>query len=241
MDSNTGRSYKGKEIKKGISGSTLKIIAIISMLIDHIGAIVIGENSSLQFLYYSMRIVGRIAFPIFCFLIVEGFKYTRSRKKYGIRLAIFALVSEIPFNLAIQGKILYMGYQNVFFTLLIGLLVMQGFAIIEEKKEDRKFIPMMLVLFLGVILAELLRTDYGGGGVVAIAVMYAFRHSARKSMLGGCLILTVMAPVQVVGLVNLLLIKFYNGKRGLSLKYIFYLFYPSHLILLYMIRNFFTL
>ena len=71
MDSNTGRSYKGKEIKKGISGSTLKIIAIISMLIDHIGAIVIGENSSLQFLYYSMRIVGRIAFPIFCFLIVE--------------------------------------------------------------------------------------------------------------------------------------------------------------------------
>ena len=107
--------------QKGLSGSTLKLIAIITMLIDHIGAAVIarlliaGQGSEMLYkIYYAMRAVGRVAFPIFCFLLVEGFFYTGSRKKYALRLFGFALLSEIPFDLAFSGKILEFGYQNVF-------------------------------------------------------------------------------------------------------------------------------
>lgn len=97
--------------QKGLSGSTLKLIAIITMLIDHIGAAVIarlliaGQGSEMLYkIYYAMRAVGRVAFPIFCFLLVEGFFYTGSRKKYALRLFGFALLSEIPFDLAFSGK-----------------------------------------------------------------------------------------------------------------------------------------
>lgn len=128
--------------RKGISGSTLKIIAIITMLIDHIGAGVLGRllvvrgmneaadlnawidaNSTLVITYQMMRFVGRLAFPIFCFLLIEGFEHTHDVKKYALRLLSFCLVSEIPFDLLFNGKILESGYQNVFFTLFIGLML----------------------------------------------------------------------------------------------------------------------
>ena len=128
--------------RKGISGSTLKIIAIITMLIDHIGAGVLGRllvvrgmnevadlnawidaNSTLVITYQMMRFVGRLAFPIFCFLLIEGFEHTHDVKKYALRLLSFCLISEIPFDLLFNGKILEFGYQNVFFTLFIGLMV----------------------------------------------------------------------------------------------------------------------
>lgn len=128
--------------QKGLSGSTLKLIAIITMLIDHIGAAVIarlliaGQGSEMLYkIYYAMRAVGRVAFPIFCFLLVEGFFYTGSRKKYALRLFGFALLSEIPFDLAFSGKTLEFGYQNVFFTLLIGLLTIMLFDAVVKKQE----------------------------------------------------------------------------------------------------------
>lgn len=132
--------------QKGLSGSTLKLIAIITMLIDHIGAAVIarlliaGQGSEMLYkIYYAMRAVGRVAFPIFCFLLVEGFFYTGSRKKYALRLFGFALLSEIPFDLAFSGKILEFGYQNVFFTLLIGLLTIMLFDAVVKKQEWIRF------------------------------------------------------------------------------------------------------
>ena len=127
------------EKKKGISGSTLKMIAIVTMLIDHIGAAVLarllmvnglGEldqtnadaimqwlsaNGALYWTYTIMRMIGRVAFPIFCFLLVEGFLHTHDVKKYAMRLGLFALLSEIPFDLAFSSKILEFNYQNVFF------------------------------------------------------------------------------------------------------------------------------
>ena len=125
------------EKKKGISGSTLKMIAIVTMLIDHIGAAVLarllmvnglGEldqtntdaimqwlsaNGALYWMYTVMRMIGRVAFPIFCFLLVEGFLHTHDVKKYAMRLGLFALLSEIPFDLAFSSKILEFNYQNV--------------------------------------------------------------------------------------------------------------------------------
>lgn len=242
----------------GISGSTLKIIAIISMLIDHTAAVVIDpiiiygimDNPNLRLVYYAMRLIGRLAFPIFCFLLVEGFKYTRNRKRYALRLGIFALISEIPFNLAFRGLVFAPDYQNVFFTLLIGLLVMQGFSLIEERIAKKKWFPMientslqtsivffvcLLVLLAGMLAADFLNTDYGGFGVLAIATMYLLRESPVSSMVGGCIILTIMSVYEMVAFVDVLLVKFYNGERGLNLKLIFYLFYPVHLIVLYLI------
>lgn len=137
--------------QKGISGSTIKIIAVAAMLIDHIAAAVLMrqimtrgymeaagtgnladmmnwlmENGMLFYVYSAMRMIGRLGFPIFCFLLVEGFQRTRNVKKYALRLAAFALISEIPFDLAFKGEFFYLGYQNVYFTLLFGLLALCG-------------------------------------------------------------------------------------------------------------------
>ena len=138
------------ENKKGISGSTLKMIAIVTMVIDHIGAAVLarllmvnglGEldqtnadaimlwlsaNGALYWTYTIMRMIGRVAFPIFCFLLVEGFLHTHDVKKYAMRLGLFALISEIPFDLAFSSKILEFNYQNVFFTLFDDRLPCSG-------------------------------------------------------------------------------------------------------------------
>lgn len=136
---------KSKAPRIGISGSTLKLLAILSMFIDHAGATVIRTicnqpailaDASLRSLWnqiYSVsRSIGRIAFPIFCFLIVEGFLHTRNVRKYALRLFLFALISEIPFDLALKGNWYYPQKQNVYFTLLIGLLVLAGFRYLAQ-------------------------------------------------------------------------------------------------------------
>lgn len=143
--------------KKGVSGSTIKIIAIITMLIDHIAAALLGRlimakgymdavqaadpmqmqewitaNAGLFTVFFIMRMIGRLGFPIFCFLLVEGFQKTRNLKKYILRLGMFALVSELPFDLAFHSRILEFDYQNVFFTLFLGILTMYAFRYITS-------------------------------------------------------------------------------------------------------------
>ena len=126
----------------GISGSTLKLIAVFSMLVDHAGATVLrtlchlpsitavpGRQTFFVSAYNLSRSIGRIAFPIFCFLLVEGFLHTRSAAKYAFRMLLFAVVSEIPFDLALKGAWYYPEKQNVYVTLLIGLLVLIWFRL----------------------------------------------------------------------------------------------------------------
>ena len=221
--------------RKGISGSTLKISAIITMLIDHIGAGVLGRllvvrgmneaadlnawidaNSTLVITYQMMRFVGRLAFPIFCFLLIEGFEHTHDVKKYALRLLSFCLVSEIPFDLLFNGKILESGYQNVFFTLFIGLMVMWGFQVVENQERFAKFKKVIFD---------------AGIGVACIVLLYVFRKKKSYQLLAGCIGFSweLTAPLAFIP------IAFYNGKRGLSLKYFFYIFYPAHLLILYII------
>lgn len=138
MENNTEITCNTENTKKGIPGSTLKLIAITVMLIDHIAAVVMDHYIMNHFNngiydYYNvyrvdmiMRLIGRLGFPIFCFLLVEGFTHTHSKWKYARNLAIFALISEIPFNLAIDARLISLDYQNVFFTLLLGLLGLIG-------------------------------------------------------------------------------------------------------------------
>lgn len=156
--------------KKGISGSTIKIIAVAAMLVDHIAAAVLMrqivangfmevagsgnlteimnwlmENGMLYYVYSAMRMIGRLGFPIFCFLLVEGFQRTRNVKKYALRLAAFALISEIPFDLAFKGEFFYMWYQNVYFTLLFGLLALWGIDWLRKHELSKKVRIMFTV------------------------------------------------------------------------------------------------
>lgn len=238
------------EQKRGISGSTIKIIAIAAMLIDHIGAVVVERmimqkyaggmidyQDPLMILDQILRGIGRIGFPIFVFLLIEGFLHTRNVYKYALRLGIFALVSEVPFDLAFAGKLFYPDYQNVFVTLLIGLFVMIAYRAIEEKlncSKGIKGILYLLALLLGAGLAMLLKTDYDGIGIVCIMVIYLFRKNRGNQLLAGSLVFMweVPAPFAFIP------IAFYNGKRGLRMKYFFYAFYPVHLFLLYLIAHF---
>lgn len=246
-------------LKKGLSGSTLKMIAIITMLIDHVGAVILARlmivngiqdldasnetqvmawldgNAVLYGAYTVMRIIGRLAFPIFCFLLVQGFEHTSDCKKYALRLGVFALLSEIPFDLAINGAVLEFQYQNVFFTLFLGLLAMMLYRVIEKQEQWPRWIRFglgILVLLCGMAAAQLLQTDYGALGVLAIMVFYMFRKNKQHQLLmGGAVFLTS----QTWAVAALIPIAFYNGKRGWNLKYAFYLFYPLHLLLLYLI------
>ena len=323
--------------KRGIPGSTLKIIAITTMFIDHIGAVVLEGKLSdlgmaqamqtqeglqefmaqygvLYLIDMIMRLIGRMGFPIFCFLLIEGFIHTRSRLKYGRNLLLFALISEVPFDLAITrgmgdvpkiGGVLYPYYQNVFFTLFIGLLCMCGYEFVSRHAEefgknigtkvlawvvritgivlpavviramilnyigelpDRIcwsvgiLVPVLLyaavfisknsvasyqvlctdvtILALGMLVADLLYTDYSALGILTITLMYAFRKNHVKSVLAGCIALTVFNPIEITSFFTLIPVKKYNGERGLSMKYFFYAFYPVHLFLLYLISRY---
>lgn len=240
--------------KFGVSGSTIKLIAIVTMLIDHIGAVILaplvrpeagGGNLSLIMTYDIMRGIGRIAFPIFCFLLVEGFFHTRSRAKYALRLAVFALISEIPFDLAFYKELFFMGHQNVFFTLLLGLLMMMGIEAVNERilpkigqgKAVVGLIIQMVFFLAAAALATALHTDYSALGIIAIFGMYILRFNRLYMCIFEALFFLSFEAIWVI--FSFLPIYFYNGKRGLSLKYLFYAFYPLHLLILYGIYQLF--
>lgn len=225
---------------KGLSGSTLKIIAMIAMLLDHIGAAVLARviigtgNMEVYDSYMVLRKIGRIAFPIFCFLLVEGFVYTSDKKKYAVRLGLFALLSEIPFDLAFQSKAVGFEHQNVFFTLLLGFFGMAFYEYFEKKYVIRNIqVILMQMISVGACMgiAELFQTDYGAVGVSCILLLYFFRGKKYYPVMAGW----VLFLSNWTAIFGFLITLFYNGKRGLSLKYVFYLFYPVHLMILYAI------
>ena len=188
------------ENKKGISGSTLKMIAFVTMVIDHIGAAVLarllmvnglGEldqtnadaimqwlsaNGALYWTYTIMRMIGRVAFPIFCFLLVEGFLHTHDVKKYAMRLGLFALLSEIPFDLMYGGTWFYPVHQNVIWTFILGLLGIHIMETVRKKKKTPVFVlTAILVTIAGGLLGTLTMVDYYGIGVLTVFIFYFFR------------------------------------------------------------------
>ncbi len=208
----------------------LKIIACVAMLIDHIGYIFFPE-------YVVLRLIGRIAFPIFAFLIAEGYCHTKHVGAYLLRLFLFALLSEIPFDLAFSGHIINFNYQNIFFTLLLGLLVI----VVYDKLFRTK--PIIAIpIMLGIAAAAVfLKTDYDILGIVMIFTFYIFRNrfalkaSAMTAANAGYIAMHLSSPLQILSALALPFIYAYNGKKGRSIKYFFYLFYPGHLLLLYWI------
>ena len=259
-----------------MSGYHLKMIALVTMLIDHIAAVVIwrfyaasyhiteaiqsstligdkmilwvAENQEVVYsIYEVMRIIGRMAFPIYCFLLVEGFLHTRSVGKYVLRLLLFAFLSEIPFDLAIAQTWFSLDYSNVFFTLCLGLLLIWGISFVEkfyefwQEKNWELLTGKVVSLFMGGMMvavaaafAEMvLHCDYGFAGIAAILVLYLFRSSKEIAFSFCIFVLTVFAgTIEFVAIAMLAVVKRYDGSRGKSLKYVFYAFYPVHLLLL---------
>ncbi len=253
-----------EEKKKGISGSTLKLIAMASMLIDHTAAcvlyrIIAADPANFDALghiimtpvcvtYFIMRGIGRLAFPIYIFLLLEGFEHTRNRWRYLGRLAIFALISEIPFDMAfsfldrdaryiLSGNILEFSYQNVFWTLAIGMLTIMLIDNVGKLKIEPvgRFWLQFITALLGMGLAFILKTDYDAVGVLAIVAAYVLRKKRVAQMLGVCISLVFAGWMEEVALIDILPVAFYDGRRGASLKWVFYAFYPVHLLLLFLV------
>lgn len=211
--------------KIGLTSYQLKWIAIVTMLIDHVGAVLFPRE-------WVFRYIGRISFPIFCFLLTQGFIYTRDIRKYMVRLGVFSILSEIPYDLAFHGKLVDLEYQNVFFTLLLGVILMY---MLERTKE----LPLKIFIILLVMTAaDFLRTDYGYRGILLIALLYLLQEKLWiKTMCGAVWNFVWNGSIQGYGALAMIPIALYNGEPGRKMKYFFYVFYPAHLVVLFLIHR----
>ncbi len=229
-------------MKKIFSANAIKWIALATMFIDHIGAGIlergfIQADPSMRQLDYCLRSIGRISFPLYAFLLVEGYLHTSSRKKYCTRMALFCLISEIPFDYCFLGGI-SLQYQNVFFTLLLGLVAMCISGYIEEKSPKVRVITNITVFAFFALAAELLKTDYGALGVALIALLYVHRKNRMMQCLAGGALFILYEPPCFVAFI---LIFLYNGIKKKDINgLVYYMLYPAHLTLYYFIHEYLT-
>lgn len=213
----------------GLNGFCLKVIAVLTMLTDHTAAIFLTPGAA----YVNLRIIGRIAFPIFCFLLAEGVIYTHSLKRYALRLFVFALISEIPFDLAFHGAVWYPLSQNVFFTLLLSVIVLWFYQWAYRRRQIILAVPVAVA---AMALAEWIHSDYGAMGICMVLLFYFLRDLPwwKYLLIGGFFGLTWWGSLQIYGLLAFPLFLFYNRERGPAFnKYVFYGFYPVHLLILW--------
>lgn len=229
--------------RRGLSGTALKTIACVTMLIDHIGASCLENGflsapaapAGLAALDLVLRLIGRLAFPIFCFLLVEGFVHTHDVKKYIGRLFLFGLLSEVPFDMAFFKTPFHWGNQNVYWTLALGVLAMALLQKSEDADGNAAWTGRLAALACAVV-AQLAGTDYGAIGVALIVALYLTRNDRRYQCIigAGMMLFEITAPLAFV------LLWFYNGERGRCpqwAKWAFYGFYPVHLTLLALVTN----
>lgn len=215
----------------------LKLIACLVMLIDHIGAAVVPMTS--------LRIIGRMAFPIYCFLLAEGVAHTRNVKKYGLRLAVMALLSEIPFDLLFYGSVNWM-HQNVMVTLLLGFCM----TLWIRRVERGQLVPVIVFA----VAAELLSVDYGCYGMMMIALFVMTRERKDRLAMQAMVLAAICwfmggagwqvgnfyIPMQMCAVLGMIPIGFYNGRKAADSKLVqwgFYLFYPVHMLVLLLIKT----
>lgn len=230
-----------------MSSFVIKLIAIISMCCDHVSDTFIGHISFLN-------IIGRIAFPLFCFQLVIGYKHTKNIKKYLSRLIIFGIISQVPFGLFLYNFIGTYDTLNIFFTLSLGLI-----AIYILDKMPNKWVAIIIDIVI-ILIAEFVKVDYGWFGVCLILCIFIFyndksvessnnflkvfrnnilftiaffalcfiSHFAHFNLVQGYIVWA-----EILGtFFPIIFMLLYNGKKGPSLKYFFYAFYPIHLLIL---------
>ena len=238
-----------KKTRFGLDSTALRLLAILFMVLDHLWATVVPGNLWLTCL-------GRLAFPIFAFQLCEGYRHTGDFRRYRRRLLVFALLSEIPFNLFYAGSVIFPFHQNVLFTLLLGLLAMRQADMLRReegiKKKSLRCLALLLILAGGVVLFP----DYGLMGVMTVLCFFVFRDH-RLFQLAAMAVLNIFAfkgqtipvslgalafdfPIQGFALLALPLIWLYNGEKGpggKGLRLFWYIFYPLHMLALYFIQR----
>lgn len=285
---------------KCLNGGNLKTIALFCMTIDHFAVAVVLRlipklteypilHTGVSWAYDLLRAIGRPAFPIFCFFIVEGFFHTRNRMKYAIRLFFIGIVSEIPFDMVLFHSFADIRSQNVFFTLLIGLLAIWNMEEAQKRFSSKKWLQYMFTILsgvLGFVAAAGINTDYGCIGVAAIVSIYlieknrprmmivlnavAFMMNAialflfddpdiitlvtsvlviflelvllrdfkkqgyknEKKIIASILPLCAGSLGEVCAVIDVPLVARYNNERGRQIKWLFYMYYPCHLLIL---------
>lgn len=210
-----------------MSSFMLKCIAMLTMIIDHVGMVFYPE-------YRILRIIGRISFPIFCFLLVEGFFHTRNVYKYLGRLLLMGVISEPLFDKVVYDTWFYLKSGNVFFTLCMGLILM----LLCEKMTNRyeKVIVFAAIMFL----AAFIPMDYGMYGVAMIGGSYFLRENKISNVIyQGFINMILMGKTQSYAIFGIIITLFYNGKKGYKkLGYTFYILYPLHLLIILFLREF---
>ena len=236
----------------------LKIIAVATMLIDHVGVVLFPRD-------LIFRVIGRISFPLFVYLIAEGFRHTRSKEKFLLRLLIFALISEPLYMMAFESVSFFglafwelsFSTNNIFYTLFLGGLAILCWDMIHMFMHSflARCVTFIAVASGILVLANYLSADYGLYGVVFIFIMYVVKPFWLRMMLMGVLCLwqfnwiislvfsnynvsTMHLLMVPVGLLPVLLVLCYNGKKGWGWKWFFYVFYPAHLAVLMLLKRF---
>ncbi len=237
----------------GLTSNMLRILAMAFMICDHLWAKVVPGNNWMTY-------VGRMTFPIFAFMISEGFIHTSNLKKYILRLLGFALISEIPFNLFYGGSWFYPYHQNVMFTLLFGLLAITLIDKAKKNPNAKSIVRTVLLLIILGIASFIGFVDYGFWGFLTVVMFYLFRNFpfAWLAQLIAMVLMNLILfegqqiPVEIFGetyevaaqgfaVFSLIPIWLYGGKKGKSSKimqYGFYAFYPVHMILIYLAVTF---
>jgi hypothetical protein len=205
----------------------LKILALLIMVFDHFGAMFYPDLDWI-------RIIGRISFILYAFMIVEGVSYTKNIHNYIFKVFTWAFISEIPFDLAFHGQPFFFAHQNIFFSLLISILGLYYFTI------SKNFLFSIIVGMLCLIVSYFLSVDYSWYGVLTVFIFYFFK---RNSVLKYALIETfsMIASFSISGLqffafLGFIPIIFYNGKQGKKIGNFYYSFYAIHLLIFSIIK-----
>lgn len=226
-----------------INGAQLKYIAFISMIIDHANNALItplldGQGFLLH-LSNLFSILGRIAFPIFVFFIVEGFFKTRSRKKYLLTLLIFGIISEVPFDMFTSKTFFDPYWNNMMFTLALCLIMIWLVDILKGRIKNRLlwYIVSILVVAIFAFMAMQLSLDYDYHAIVVAYLFYIFYD---KPILGAGLgYLSIIK--ELYSFLGFAMTLTYNGERGRQYKWFNYLFYPVHILILGLLRFYFNI
>ena len=220
-----------------LSGAWLKLIAILSMLIDHVNKALIYPNlvsndGILTTVSNIFDIIGRIAFPLFCFLLVEGFFKTRSRKKYLLNLLIFGVISEVPFDMFTTASFFNMNWNNVMFTLAFVLITIWIIDILKKRMQKLPktlwYFASFIIVIIMCIAAMYLSLDYEHHAILIGYFFYLFHDVPLLAIPFGY----ASMYTQPWALLGFGLTLTYNGKRGKQNKMLNYWFYPAHLLIL---------
>ena len=235
-----------------LSCNTLKLIACICMLIDHVGTGIFKYYIKVQSTvimpdayrfcstaYDICNGIGRIAFPIFSFFIVEGFLHTRSVVKYAGRLLVFGLISEIPFDLGLFKNIFYTDHQNIMITFFIALVMLCVLKYLDDNpmglSDPVRYLAYICTIIAFSDIAVVLKTDYSWKCTVLIAILYITRTAKPLQLILGA----AATAWEKYAPASFLLLYFYDPEKKPKYKYAFYLFYPVHLIVIYILARLF--